>query len=157
MIIKIQIICLGKFKEKAFVELEKEYLKRLGPYTKFKVLELSEVPYKSSDSIDIIKKKEAEMVRKVLPKDAVIILLEEKGVVRDSLDFAEFIGRIGGLGRELVFVIGSGVGLDGSLKDVANHTISLSKLTFTHNFARVLLEEQLYRALCILHGKDYHK
>ena len=157
MIIKIQIICLGKFKEKAFLELEREYLKRLGPYAKMKILEIPEIAYKSSAEIEIVKKKEAAVIRKALPKDAVVILLEEKGVVRDSLDFAEFIGRIGGFGREMVFVIGSGVGLDSSLKDIANHTISLSKLTFTHNFARVLLEEQLYRAVCILHGKEYHK
>jgi 23S rRNA (pseudouridine1915-N3)-methyltransferase len=62
-----------------------------------------------------------------------------------------------GIGRDITFVLGSGVGLDESLKSVANHLVSLSKLTFSHNFARVLLEEQLYRAFTIIKGKSYHK
>ena len=92
-----------------------------------------------------------------MPKNAVIILLEEKGALRNSKDFATFIERTGGLGKELVFVIGSGVGLHESLKQYSNYAISLSPLTFPHNMARVLLEEQIYRACTILAGKEYHK
>ena len=97
------------------------------------------------------------MIRKVLPKDAIVMLLAEKGALRDSEKFAEFIGRLGSIGQELVFVLGSGVGLHSSLKEISNYQISLSPLTFTHNFARVILEEQLYRACTIIYGKEYHK
>lgn len=154
---KIKIITLGKFKEKAFLELEKEYLKRLNLYAKIKIVELPEIPYRKNDDIDRLKEKEAENIIKNLPKDGIVILLEEKGTLRNSQDFAAYIQRIGGLGKEMIFVIGSGVGLHPSLKNYSNYSMSLSPLTFTHNFARVILEEQVYRACTILAGKEYHK
>ncbi len=155
--LKIKIICLGKFKEKAYVELEKEYLKRLRPFAKVTMVELPEVSYRSSDIPDKIKEKEAESIVKQLPDDALVILLEEKGNQYDSKQFADFLERIGGLGQELVFVLGSGLGLHSSLKAYSNYTISLSPLTFPHNMARVLLEEQIYRACTIISRKEYHK
>ena len=154
---KIKIITLGKFKEKAFLELEREYLKRLSTFAKAKLIELPEVPYKGSQDIDKIKLQEAEKIVKQLPDDGIVILLEEKGALRNSKDFAAFLQRTGGLGKELVFVIGSGIGLSESLKQYSNYSVSLSPLTFTHNFARVLLEEQIYRACMILSGREYHK
>lgn len=154
---KIEIICLGKFKEKAYIELEKEYLKRLSPFAKVKVIELAEVSYKSQEQADKAKEKEAEMIIKQLPEDGIIILLEEAGQKRDSIEFANFLERIGGIGQEIVFVLGSGIGLHNSLKTYSNYTISLSPLTFPHNLARILLEEQIYRACTILTRKLYHK
>ncbi len=155
--LKVKIITLGKFKEKAFLELEKEYLKRLSPFAKIKIVELPEEPYRSHDDAEKVKHQEAERIVKQLPEDALVILLEEKGSLRGSRDFANFLERIGGFGRELVFVIGSGLGLHSSLKEYSNYSISLSPLTFTHNFARVLLEEQVYRACTIINKKEYHK
>lgn len=154
---KVKIICLGKFKEKAFQSLEEEYLKRLKPFCKISIDELKEVSYKTSAQIQQAKTEEAEIILKRLPKDAVCILLDEKGISRDSIEFSQFIERITSFGRELIFVIGSGAGTDQLVKERANHIISLSPLTFTHNFARVLLEEQLYRACTITQGKEYHK
>ena len=154
---KIKIICLGKFKEKAFIELEKEYLKRLSPFAKVKLVELPEVSYRGNDDIERVKEKEAESIQKQISDDGIVILLEEKGALRDSKDFAKFVDRVGSLGQELIFIIGSGVGLHQSLRGRSNYQISLSPLTFTHNFARVLLEEQIYRACTILAGKEYHK
>lgn len=154
---KIKIITLGKFKEKAFLDLEREYLKRLSSFAKIKLIELPEVPYKNNQDIEKVKAQEAEKIAKQLPADGIIILLEEKGSLRNSKDFAAFLERTGGLGKELVFVIGSGVGLHESLKQYSNYSISLSPLTFTHNFARVLLEEQIYRSCMILAGREYHK
>lgn len=155
--LKIRIICLGKFKEQAYSELEKEYLKRLKPFAKVKLVELPEVSYRSADAAAKAKLKEADLIVKQLPEDALVILLEEKGQERDSVQFADFLERIGGLGQEIVFVLGSGIGLHESLKSYANYTISLSKLTFPHNIARILLEEQIYRACTIISRKEYHK
>ena len=154
---KITIIVLGKFKEQAFVDLEKEYLKRLSPFAKIKIIELPEIGYGKNFDVDRIKQEEAEKIIKNLPSDASIILLEEKGSLKNSHDFAIFLQRIGFAGKELVFVIGSGIGLHESLKKYSNYSISLSPLTFPHNMARVILEEQLYRACTILAGKEYHK
>jgi 23S rRNA (pseudouridine1915-N3)-methyltransferase len=155
--LKVRIITLGKFKEKAYKELEAEFLKRLSPFAKVKVIELPEVGYGKNFDMEKIKLEEAERIVKQLPNEGVVILLEEKGTLRSSKDFAGFLERTGGLGKELVFVIGSGVGLHESLKQYSNYSISLSPLTFPHNMARVVLEEQIYRACTILAGKEYHK
>ena len=154
---KIKIIALGKFKENAYRELEAEFLKRLSPFAKVKVLELPEVSYKKNFDIERTKEKEAESIVKNLPDDGIVILLEEKGTVRDSKVFADFMQRTGGLGKELVVVIGSGIGLHESIKRYSNYSVSLSPLTFPHNMARVILVEQIYRACTILTGKEYHK
>ena len=154
---KITIIALGKFKEPAYKQLEAEFLKRLSPFAKVKVVELPEVGYRKNQNLEKIKEQEAEKIIKQLPDQAVVILLEEKGTLRNSLDFKDFLERIGSLNKELVFVIGSGIGLHSSLKSYGNYSISLSPLTFPHNMARVILEEQIYRACTILVGKEYHK
>jgi 23S rRNA (pseudouridine1915-N3)-methyltransferase len=154
---KITIVALGKFKEKAYVDLEREFLKRLSPYAKIKVMEIAEVGYGKNPDLERIKQQEAEKIVKALPKDGVVILLEEKGTLRDSKDFSKFLERTGSLGKELVFIIGSGIGLHSSLKEHSNYTISLSPLTFPHNMARIILEEQIYRACMILGNREYHK
>lgn len=154
---KIKIVVLGKFKEKAYKELEDEFLKRMKPYAKIKVVELPEVGYGKNQEVDKIKEQEAQKVIAQLPEDGVVILLEEKGSLRNSKDFSVFLQRVGGLGKEVVFVIGSGIGLHESLKQYSNYSISLSPLTFPHNMARIILEEQIYRACTILAGKEYHK
>lgn len=155
--LKITIIAIGKFKEQAYKELEKEYFKRLSPFAKIKIVEIPEVPYRSVSDMERAKKIESEKIIRQLKTEAVVVLLEEKGTLRNSKEFAIFLERIGGLGREICFVIGSGIGLDPSLKQYSHHSISLSPLTFPHNMARVILEEQIYRACTILVGKEYHK
>jgi 23S rRNA (pseudouridine1915-N3)-methyltransferase len=155
--LKIKIIALGKLKELAYREMEREFLKRLSPFAKVKLLELPEVPYGKNFDLERVKEREALAIINNLPVDGMVILLEEKGVLRNSQDFAKFVDRLGGMGRELVFVIGSGIGLHKALHEHANHVVSLSLLTFPHNLARILLEEQLYRSCTILAGKEYHK
>lgn len=156
-VIKVSIICLGKFKEKAYKELEKEYLNRLSPFTKLKVIELSEESYSSGADLDKVKMKEAQAIKKHIPKGSIVILMSENGTERDSVEFSKNLTRLTSLGQELVFVIGSGIGLHKSLNEVANYNFSLSRLTFTHNLARIILLEQIYRAMTISYGKEYHK
>lgn len=155
--IKATIICLGKFKEKAYTDLEKEFLKRLSPFAKIKIVELAESSYRANQDLDQVRAKEAELIRKHIPQDSIVILMEEKGTLRNSVEFAKTMERLSSLGQELVFVLGSGIGLDSSLKEVSNYTFSLSPLTFPHNMARIILLEQLYRAGTIISGKEYHK
>lgn len=154
---RITIICLGKYKEKAYLELEKEYKKRLSPFAKLSIIELSEEPYRKNADIQRIKLIEAENIKKHLKQGAIVILLEERGTLRGSEEFAVNLDRLTSLGQELIFVIGSGIGLHESVKEVSNYSISLSQLTFPHNLARILLLEQIYRAYTIISGKEYHK
>lgn len=154
---KIKIIALGKFKERAYRELEAEFLKRLSPFAKVQIIELPEIPYHKGQDTENVKEQEADKIIKALPDNAIVILLSEKAVLRDSKNFASFLQRLGQIGREIVFVLGSGLGLHESLGRYSNYSISLSLLTFPHNLARVILEEQIYRACTILSGKSYHK
>ena len=84
----MRIIALGKFKEKAYKELEAEFLKRLNTFAKVKVVELQEEAYRKNDDFERVKEKEAEKIIKQLPDGSVVILLEEKGTLRNSKDFA---------------------------------------------------------------------
>lgn len=156
-IVKITVVCLGKYKESAYIELEKEYLKRLRPYSVIKVVEIPEEPYFKNSDLENIKLKEAEKIKKYLNKGSIVIILEESGTERSSKEFAKNMDRLSSLGQELIFVLGSGIGLHESLKEYANYSISLSKLTFPHNLARILLLEQIYRSFTIISGKEYHK
>jgi 23S rRNA (pseudouridine1915-N3)-methyltransferase len=156
-VLKIRIITLGKYKEQGFISLEKEYLKRLSSFAKVVIDELPEIGYGKNANTDQIKEKEARLIEARLPKGAIVILLEEKGSLRTSKELASFVGRLSSLGQELVFVLGSGLGLHESLRKVSNYQLSLSPLTFTHNFARVLLLEQLYRSFMIDAQRPYHK
>lgn len=154
---KITIICLGKYKEKPYLELEKEYLKRLSPFAKLKIIELAEEPYGKNADMDRVKLAEAVKIKKQIPKDGIVLILEEKGTLRDSIEFAKYFERLVSIGQELVFILGSGAGLHSSINEISNYSISLSKLTFPHNLARILLIEQIYRAYTIISGKSYHK
>lgn len=154
---KIKIIALGKFKEQAYRELESEYVKRLSPFAKLTIVEIPEVSYGTKQDIDRVKLEEAEKIQKNVSDGSTVILLEESGKQYDSPAFAKFLDQMGSTGNEITFVLGSGVGLHPSLKTAGAKTFSLSPLTFPHNMARVVLEEQIYRACTISAGKEYHK
>jgi len=155
--LKTTIIAVGKLKERAFVELEQEYLKRLRPYAKVKIIELPEVPYHKEKEAGVARRKEAEKIIKRLNPDASITVLDERGELLSTAEFSRRLAPFEATGREIIFIIGSSTGLDKEIKKRANWLLALSPLTFTHNFARVILEEQLYRALTLSAGKIYHK
>lgn len=155
--VKITLIAVGKLKERSFIELENEFLKRLHPYAKIRLVELGDIPYRREHDAETARKKEAENIKKRLPAGAVIVALDEAGKPFTSASFASYIGQFEASGRDIAFLIGSSSGLDAMLKESADLLLSLSAMTFTHNFARVLLIEQIYRALTIRAGKAYHK
>ncbi|HYF05018.1 MAG TPA: 23S rRNA (pseudouridine(1915)-N(3))-methyltransferase RlmH [Patescibacteria group bacterium] len=154
---KFTIITLGKFKEKAYLELEKVYMKRLKGFSKISLVELPEVPYKTEAQKEQAKVLEAEKIIRNIPEGSIVILLDEKGSQKTSKDLSMFIERLGSFGEQITFVIGSGAGLHPNLKGYSNYQISLSLLTFPHNLARLMLVEQLYRCLTIIKGIEYHK
>ena len=151
--IHIDLICLGKLKETFWREAEAEYLKRLSAFAKIEIHELREESFGEKDSPEIVKKKEAEKILSVLKKqDGLIIVLDEHGKQFSSTAFA---GQIKPAGK-LTFIIGGPLGLDESVLKIANLKLSLSPLTFTHQMARVILWEQIYRAMMINNGRRYH-
>lgn len=154
---KIKIVCVGKINEVGLKHLETQYLKRMSQFAKVTLQELKEIPYSEKHDLDRVKLKEAELISNHISKDSVVILLDVLGVERNSNDFANFINRLAGLGDELIFVLGGSLGVHESLKHRTNHIISLSKLTFSHKLARILLLEQLFRTGSIINDTPYHK
>ena len=155
------ILCVGKMKEKAYRELADEYLKRLGRFGKYEETEIPDLPEPAGNSPALeeqVKTREGEaLLAKIRPGDRVIAMTIE-GKQRSSEELAKHLEelRIGGVSR-VVFVIGGSLGLGSNVLARADEELSMSRMTFPHRLARVMLLEQLYRAEKINSGERYHK
>jgi len=155
---KIKIIALGKIKEKFLKDGIDEFLKRLSPYSTVEILELSAIEIKDENLIKKTLEQEAEKILANIKPNSYVITLEILGKQLSSEDFAQKINEITISGiSELVFVIGSSCGIAPSVSQRANFKLSFSKMTFLHQFARLILVEQIYRAFKILKNETYHK
>lgn len=155
---KIKIIALGKIKDKFLKDGIDELKKRLSPYTSFEICELSPIEIKDENLTERILNQEAEKILSSIKSTDYVITLEIKGKQLTSEEFAQKIKDITNEGTsEIVFVIGSSCGLSPKVSERANLKLSLSKMTFLHQYARLLLTEQIYRAFKILNNETYHK
>jgi len=150
----IRIISPGKIKQDFINQGVQKYLKRLSPYTKINLMEIPDVKLTSSNNIDIVKKKEAEIIEKYLKGNEYLIALDERGVQFSSIDFSNRLENK--LSANIVFVIGGVYGLDERIKKKADLLLGFSSMTFTHQMIRMILIEQIYRAFTIIKGKKYH-
>lgn len=148
----MKIICVGKVKEKFFVDAMNEYSKRISKYTK---LEIIEIPDESNESIAM--KKEGEKILSKIKDNDYVVILEIEGNILTSLEFAKKIDNNFNSNKNLTFVIGGSYGLDESVKSRSDYKLSFSKFTFPHQLFRVILLEQIYRAYKINHNENYHK
>lgn len=158
--LSINIVCIGKIKEKFFRESIDEYSKRLSKYCKLEILELPDekIPDKINDSIiNEIKEKECNNIINHLKKDSYIIALDLKGKEFSSEEFSRKIDTISMQNSKITFIIGGSLGLTNSLLSMANEKICFSKMTFPHQLIRIFLVEQIYRAFKISNGENYHK
>lgn len=154
---KIKIIALGKIKEKFLKDGIDEFLKRLTPYAALEIIELSPVEIRN-EQVEKALDEEGEKILALIKDDSYVITLEIQGKELSSENFAHKINEITISGKsELVFVIGSSCGLSPIVSKRADFKLSLSKMTFLHQFARLILVEQIYRAFKILKGETYHK
>lgn len=155
---KIKIIALGKIKEKYLKDGIEEYLKRLRPYTTLEIIELMPIEIKDENLTEKVLETEAEKILSNIKPSSFVITLEIGGKQFDSVDFAHEMEQIINSGiSEIVFVIGSSCGLSKKVSDIANLKLSLSKMTFIHQFTRLILLEQIYRAFKIMKNETYHK
>lgn len=154
----IHIIAVGKLKDEHWKNAEAEYLKRLKPFFNIAIHEIKEMPFDEKDPREMVIKKEAEKINEVIAKikPEMIITLEEKGAEYSSPKFAEKIKNWTESGDNVAFIIGGPLGLDPEIVALGRQNLSLSPLTFTHQMARVLLVEQIYRAAMINSGRRYH-
>ena len=155
---KIKIIALGKIKEKFLKDGIEEFLKRLKPYAQVEIAELMPIEIKDENLTSKVLDEEAEKILSNIKQDSYVITLEILGKQLSSEEFASKIEEITNSGiSELVFVIGSSCGLSPKVSQRADFKLSISKMTFLHQFARLLLVEQIYRAFKILNNETYHK
>ena len=154
--IKITLITLGSLKETYWKEAEKEYLKRLSVYVKFQHIELKEERFSNINEREAIRAAEAEKIRKALPDDGYVVLLDEHGKEMDSPAFSKLLFHTIPQGTHIVFVIGGPLGFSEEIKKKARLLLSFSQFTFPHQMIRTILLEQIYRAGTIAHEKQYH-
>ena len=148
----MKIICVGKIKEKFFVDAIEEYSKRISKYTKLEIIQISD---EASESVAL--KKEGEKILSKIKDNDYVVTLEIEGNFLTSLEFAKKIDNNFGSNKNLTFVIGGSYGLDDLVKQRSDYKLSFSKFTFPHQLFRVILLEQIYRAYKINHNENYHK
>lgn len=159
---RVTIICIGKLNMSFYAQGVQEYAKRLTPFCKLDIIELPEESISdktaSNNQIEIAINKEGKQILGCIPKNAYVISLCVEGKQLSSESFAEKINSIGLQGQgNIAFIIGSSRGLADIVKQKSNLKLSFSDMTFTHQMARFILTEQLYRAFMILSGGKYHK
>ncbi len=157
----IHIIAVGRIKEKFLQDGIAEYEKRLRPYLRLSIREIPDErrPAGASPSLEkAALDKEGERILAAIPPGAQVIALDIGGQALSSTDLAAAVGEweLAGV-NSVVFVIGGDLGLSPAVITRSNRRLSLSKMTFTHPMARLILIEQLYRACRIRSGEPYHK
>lgn len=153
--VNLRIIQIGKTKDAWLADGIAEYLKRLSAFGGVEVLELPDVSIKTAGNPTAVQDKEAETILKRLDREDYVILLDEQGAQKTTLEFADFLFSLSDK-RTVVFVIGGVFGTAKSVKERANSCLALSKLTFTHRMTRLILCEQLYRVMMIKANRSYH-
>ena len=160
IMIKINIIAVGKLKEKYLVQACDEYLKRLKAFAKVEIIEINEYKAKdnpSASEIEIIKEKEGDMIRSKLSNGAFVIPMCIEGTQLSSEEISKKIEGVMQTSAEIDFIIGGSFGLSDKVKQRGNLKLSFGKITLPHQLMRVVLLEQTYRAFSIMNNSKYHK
>lgn len=150
----ITILTIGKLKEKIYKDGVEEYLKRLKPYAKIKIVELPAESFNDSNRGQI-REKENQKILDYIEKNqtAKVVCLTEGGKEYSSVEFSQFLEQEN---QEIIFIIGGALGFSAKTLGKMDSKLSLSKMTFLHEMARLILVEQIYRAQMIKSGKSYH-
>ena len=153
---KITLLGVGKTTDSRLQSLIDDYAQRLTHYVPFEIQVIPELRNAKSLSENQIKEQEGiEILRKITPSMDVL-LLDEHGVERRSIEFADWLQKKMSAGRDLLFIIGGAYGFSPAVYERANGKLSLSQMTFSHQMIRLLFVEQAYRAMTILRGEPYH-
>ena len=158
---KIKIICVGKIKENFYKEAITEYAKRLSKFTSFSVIEVSDEKTDekaSQKENELVLSKEGKRILEQIGNDDYVISLCIEGKPLSSVDFSKKISEVMLNGySNISFLIGGSLGLSDEVKKRSDFKLSFSEMTFPHQLMRVILTEQIYRALKIINNEPYHK
>ena len=153
----INIICIGKLKERCWKDAQSEYVKRLGAFCRLNIIEKKEAPLpKNPSPAQIDAARDAESQSILASSSGALIVLSPDGKKMDSEDFASLVGRLE-LSGDITFAVGGSYGHSIALKKAVHTVLSFSDMTMPHQLFRIVLLEQLYRAHMILGGRTYHK
>ena len=154
----IKIIAVGKMREQGFKFAYEEFAKRLNPYCSFSLVEIPAQSIKDDALAEKYMQEEADKILSSIKPNSYVITMEIEGKQLSSESFAEKISDISKEGiNEICFIIGGANGLSQTVRNRSDFKLSFSKMTFPHQLARVMLVEQVYRALKILAKEPYHK
>ncbi|MBW9088178.1 23S rRNA (pseudouridine(1915)-N(3))-methyltransferase RlmH [Rhizobium wenxiniae] len=158
---RITLFAVGRLKTGPEKDLASRYLDRFakaGPAVGLELAKLVEVQESRASNSDTRKREEAAALEKALPEGAILVLLDERGKTLDSQAFSDAIGRFRDNGkRDMMLAIGGADGLDPELRARADLVLNLGTMTWPHQLVRILIAEQLYRAVTILSGHPYHR
>ena len=151
------LIVEGKTTDKRFEAIIKEYVERIGHYIPFCVEVIPELKNTKGLSQSEQKERECELIQRTLQTGDYVILLDEHGSERSSMDFAKWMQKkMSASPKRLVFIVGGPYGFSEAMHKRGNEEISLSKMTLSHQMVRMFIVEQIYRAMTILNGEPYH-
>lgn len=154
---KIVLIVIGKTTESYFKKSEEEYLKRLKKYIKLDYITIPDIKNTKKLSELEQKKQEGEKIISKIPSGSHLVLLDDKGMEKSSMQFSSYIEKkmVHGT-KNLVFIIGGPYGFSEEIYATAKEKLSLSKLTFSHQMIRTIFFEQIYRCFTIMNNEPYH-
>ncbi|ASO08103.1 23S rRNA (pseudouridine(1915)-N(3))-methyltransferase RlmH [Arenibacter algicola] len=153
----IKLLVLGKTDSTQLSQLIEEYQNRLKHYIKFELEIIPDIKNTKNLSEKQQKEKEGDAILNKLNATDLLVLLDEKGKQKTSVEFSEYLQKNMNSGlKQLVFVIGGPYGFSDAVYQKSQAKISLSKMTFSHQMVRLFMVEQLYRAFTILRNEPYH-
>jgi len=159
--ITVKFVCVGKMREKFYIDAFGEYEKRLRGYCKFECIELTEQRLSDNPShkeIENALNREAQDIAKQIGDNSLLICMCIEGTMLSSDKLASMIMDKTSAGvSKIIFIIGGSYGLSDTIKSRASFKLSMSPMTFPHHLARVMLAEQVYRSFKIAEGSKYHK
>ena len=153
---KTVLVQVGKTTDKHIIACINDYVERIGHYMPFLVTTIPELKKNKSLSEEQQKEREGEQILVQVQPGDTVVLLDEHGSEKRSVEFARWLEKHQHHARRLVFVIGGPYGFSKSVYQRADELISLSRMTFSHQMVRLVFAEQLYRACTIIRGEPYH-
>lgn len=153
---KITLLLVGKTTDSRLISLIEDYRKRLLHYAPFELVVLPDLKNTKSLSEEQIKTAEGEAILRFVTPSMDVVLLDEHGREFRSVEYAEWLQKKMGSGKDLTLVIGGPYGFSEAVYARADGKVSLSRMTFSHQMIRIMVIEQIYRAMTILRGEPYH-
>lgn len=155
---KVSLIVVGQTDQKEIENIINQYVDKIKRYCEFNIIMIKDLKKGAKISELELKRMEGKLILEHIQKNDIAFLLDDKGKEYTSKEFAEvFLQKQMNAGiKNLVFIIGGAYGFDESVVAFSKGKISLSKMTFTHQMARIIFLEQLYRGYSILKGEKYH-